>query len=136
MDATIKLWNIKYIIFADITPFSLTVLVGISVSWAAFQAPSFFISLKTSSSVTLRKKKTGFRFLPFSFIANIRSSHQRCSVKKLVLNISQYSQENICVGVSFYLKETLIQVFSCEYCVIFKKTYFEKQLRTTTSVIN
>ena len=30
-----------------------------------------------------------------------RSSHQRCSVKKDVLKISQYSQEKACVGVPF-----------------------------------
>ena len=30
-----------------------------------------------------------------------RSSHRRCSIKMLFLKISQYSQENICVGVSF-----------------------------------
>ena len=30
-----------------------------------------------------------------------KSSHQKCSVKKLLLEITQYSQENTCVGVSF-----------------------------------
>ena len=30
-----------------------------------------------------------------------RSSHQRCSIKKLFLKFSQYSQENTCVGVFF-----------------------------------
>ena len=28
------------------------------------------------------------------------SSHQSCSIKKLLLKILQYSQENTCVGVS------------------------------------
>ena len=31
-------------------------------------------------------------------------------------------------------EETPIQVFFCEYCEIFKNTYFEKHLRTTASV--
>ena len=31
----------------------------------------------------------------------IRSSYQKCSIKMLLLKISQYSQENACVGVSF-----------------------------------
>ena len=31
-----------------------------------------------------------------------RSSHRRCSIKKLYLKISQNSRENTCVGVSFY----------------------------------
>ena len=56
-----------------------------------------------------------------------RSSHRRCSRKKVFLNISQYSQ------VIFIKEETLTQVFSCEYCEIFKETYFEKHLRTATS---
>ena len=30
-----------------------------------------------------------------------RSSHRRCSVKKVFLKVSQYSQENTSVGVSF-----------------------------------
>ena len=51
-----------------------------------------------------------------------RSSHRRCSIKKLFLKISQYSQENTCVGIFFLiklqpyrpatlLKETPTQVF-------------------------
>ena len=30
-----------------------------------------------------------------------KSSYRRCSIKKLFLKISQYSQENTCFGVSF-----------------------------------
>ena len=56
----------------------------------------------------------------------------RCSVKKVFLKISQNSQENTCVSVPFSLKlqaeacnfikkETLAQVFSCEFCEILKK---------------
>ena len=33
-----------------------------------------------------------------------RSTHQRCSVKKEFLEISQHSQENTCVRVSFLIK--------------------------------
>ena len=32
-------------------------------------------------------------------------------------------------------KETPRQVFSCEYCEIFKSTYFEEHLRATVSVV-
>ena len=50
---------------------------------------------------------------------------QRCSVKKMLLEISQ---ENTCVRVSFLIKlqnkETLAQVFSCEFCEISKNTFF------------
>ena len=52
---------------------------------------------------------------------------QRCSVNKMFLEISQNSQENTCARLSFLIKlqaeacnfikkETLIQVFSCEFC--------------------
>ena len=34
----------------------------------------------------------------------------------------------------FIKKETPIQVFSCDYCKVFKKTYFEEHLRTAASV--
>ena len=45
--------------------------------------------------------------------------------KTLFLKILQYSQENPCIG-----------VFSCEYCKMFKNTFFEKHLRTATSVFS
>ena len=44
--------------------------------------------------------------LPLILAHNIfnqpKGSHQRCSIKKLILKISQYLQENIYVGVSFW----------------------------------
>ena len=44
---------------------------------------------------------------------------KRCSVKEVLLEISQNLQENACARVSFYLKKmTLEQVFSCEFCEI------------------
>ena len=63
-----------------------------------------------------------------------------CSVKKMLLKISQNSQENNCVGVflqyscraealHFTKKETPTQVLSCELCENFKNTFFIEQLR-------
>ena len=53
-----------------------------------------------------------------------RSNHRRCSVQKLFLENSQDSQESTCARVSFLInsmkKETLAQVFSCEFCNISK----------------
>ena len=57
-----------------------------------------------------------------------------CSVKHLFLEMSQNSQENTCAKVSFLIKlqasvcsfvkrETLAQVFSCEFCKISKNTF-------------
>ena len=59
---------------------------------------------------------------------------QRCSVKKVFLEISQNSQENTCARISFFIKlqadacnfikkETLAQVLSCEFCEISKNTF-------------
>ena len=45
---------------------------------------------------------------------------QRCSVKKVFLKISQNSQENTCASVS------QVHAFSCEFCEIFKNTYFNR----------
>ena len=55
--------------------------------------------------------------------------------KKGVLKVSQNSRENTCSRVSFIMKllpeacnfvkkQTLAQVFSCEFCDIFKNTFF------------
>ena len=55
-------------------------------------------------------------------------------MKKVFLETSQNSQENTCVKVSFLIKlqaetcnfikkETLAQVFPCEFCEISKKTF-------------
>ena len=42
---------------------------------------------------------------------SFRGSNQRCSIKKLSLNIPQNSQENICVGVCVVLKRHSNGVF-------------------------
>ena len=44
----------------------------------------------------------------------------------MLWEISQNSQENICAGISFL-------VFSCEFCEIYKNTFFAEQHRTTAS---
>ena len=67
---------------------------------------------------------------------------QRCSVKKVLLEISQNSRENTCARVSpvpesqacnVIKKETLAQVFSCEFCEISKNQFFAEHLWTTVS---
>ena len=64
-----------------------------------------------------------------SFHTEHRSSHRRCSIKICVPKISQNSQENTCARVSFLIKlqacnfvkkETMVQVFSCEFCEILR----------------
>ena len=67
--------------------------------------------------------------------------------KKVLLEISQNSQEDTCARVSlfnkvaglrphacnFIKKETLTQVFSCEFCKISKNTFFTEHPWTTAS---
>ena len=73
---------------------------------------------------------------------NVRRGRQRCSIQKGVLKISQNSQENTCARVFFKIKlqawglikkETLAQVFSCEFCEISKNTFFTDRLWTSAS---
>ena len=63
----------------------------------------------------------------------------------MLLEILQNSQENTCAKFSFLIKlqaetcnfikkETLAQVFSCEFCEISKNTFFAEHLRKTASV--
>ena len=54
---------------------------------------------------------------------NMKTVVQRCSVKKVSVEISQTSQEN-----------TLAQLFSCEFFKIFKNTFLTEHLWTTASV--
>ena len=85
------------------------------------------------------------------FVTYLRSSRRRCSVKKVFVKISQNLQENTCVWVSFLIKsflkktmtqeacnfikkETLTQVFSCEFCEISKKTFFHRTSPVAVSV--
>ena len=63
---------------------------------------------------------------------------QTCSVKKVFLEISQNSQENTCARVSFLIaacnfikKETLAQVFPCEFCKISKNNFFTEHFWVT-----
>ena len=60
----------------------------------------------------------------------------RFSVEKVLLEFSQNSQENTCARVSFLIKlqsyfkkDTLTQVFSCEFCEISRKAFFAEHLR-------
>ena len=69
---------------------------------------------------------------------------RKSSTRKLFLKISQYSQKNTCVGISFLikiqafrepalLKRDLTKGVFCEHGEIFKNTYFEEHLRTAAS---
>ena len=58
-------------------------------------------------------------------LSRYRSSHRRCSVKMVFLKILQNSQENCRHACNFIKKETLAQVFSCEFCEISKNIFLQ-----------
>ena len=86
-----------------------------------------FSSLRVQPSVAgFKPWDTVFRgILRHSILrTNFRSSHRRCSVKKVFLEISRNSQE----------KENLEQVFSCEFYEISKNTLFYRAPPVAASV--
>ena len=63
-----------------------------------------------------------------------------CCIKKDVIeNFAKYTGKHLCQSLffnkvaNFIKKETLAQVFSCEFGEIFKNTFFTEQLKTTAS---
>ena len=73
------------------------------------------------------------------------TSKNTIEVNETGIKISKNSQKNTCARVSFLVKsqasacnfikkEILAQVFICEFCEIFKNTFFTEQLWVTASV--
>ena len=59
-----------------------------------------------------------------------------CSVENVFLEISQNLQENTCARLFFNKKkESLAQVFSCEFCEISKNTFFYRKPQEAASKI-
>ena len=64
-----------------------------------------------------------------------RSSHQKCSMKKGVLeNFLEFTGKHLWQSLFFNKVAGLVQVFSCEFCKISRNTSFTEHLRTTASV--
>ena len=92
------------------------------------------VFLWRSENSNLQTKSLSSILLDVSFLLSEVVSPM-CSVKKTFLEISQNSQENTCARVSFSIKlqafnfikkETLAQVFSCEFFDISKNTFFDR----------
>ena len=65
-----------------------------------------------------------------------RSSHKRCSIKRAVLkNLAIFTEKHLHWSLFRPSKETPTQVFFCEYCQIFKSTYFEEHLQMAASIM-
>ena len=56
--------------------------------------------------------------------------YEKCSMKKLFLEISQNSQENTCVRVSFLIK---LQALG-QYCEVSKNNLFTEHLRASVGI--
>ena len=76
----------------------------------------------------------------FGMVRN-RSSHRRCSVGEGVLrNFAKFLGKHLCQSFFFEKvaglrkKETLTRVFSCEFCEIFKNTFFTEHIRAALSM--
>ena len=98
------------------------------------------LRLHTTSSNAIKGCFLGYIW---NFQNRYGSSHRRFSEKKVLLAISQNSQESTSARVSFLIKfqpaynfiekETLAQLFSCEFCEIFKNSFFTELLWATAS---
>ena len=111
-------------------------VTGLSLSLSLSVCLSLSLSLSRSLSLTL-SLYTSWKHQKISSFLFIKTATWSCSVKKVFLEILQNSQENTCARVSFLIKlqaglqkkETLAQVFSCEFCEIFKNNFGRSLLR-------
>ena len=73
-----------------------------------------------------------------------RSSHQMCSLKAFLKNFAKLTGKYLCQSLFFnevaglrsatsLKKEAVAQVFSCDFCEIFKNTFFTEHLWATAS---
>ena len=65
-----------------------------------------------------------------------KSSHRKCSVKKLFLKTSQENIDKKILHWSLYLINLEVQLFSGEYCEVFQNTYSEEHLQTAPSEVS
>ena len=85
----------------------------------------------TNYAFVIRRKSFLKRIFCEEGLAKTEVAVQRCSIKKVFLEILQNSQENTCAIVSFLIKlpikkETLAQLFFCEFCEISRNTLFHR----------
>ena len=76
------------------------------------------------------------RHIVLNLLLFFRSSHQRCSVRKGVLrNFAKFTGNHLCQSLffNFIKKETLTQVFFCDFWEIFKNTFLTEHLRPTAT---
>ena len=118
--------NTKVLIFAVFVK-TLGSIVFIVLIWSIKYTKSYLASFLKIWSKKLRWKSRGCWLL--------RSSQQRCSVKKTVLKnfpiftaLESLFIKDAGLTSNFIQIETPVQFSFCEYCGIFKNTYFEEHL--------
>ena len=95
---------------------------------------AFFRDLFYNSVVCISDLHNLRRNTKGCYVFMLEAFVQRCSLKKVFLEISQNSRKNTCAKVSFLItlhprpatffkKETLAQVFSSKFCEIFKNIF-------------
>ena len=119
--------------------FALHDLIVFMVCWAKTYSEPF----QTSKMEFFGKIVTSTETNPL--LRRFRSSHRRCSVKKGALrNFAKLTGKDLCQSLFFnnvaglwpvtlLKKETLAQVFLCEFCEISKNTFSTEHLQTTAS---
>ena len=108
--------------------------------------PAYFPEFWDDLSAHAGRCAKTFYFLKLADFLIIKSSLPEVFCKKLFWKILQNSPENICARVSFLIKlqasacnfikkETLAQVFSCEFYEISRNSFFYRSALVNTSVI-
>ena len=83
--------------------FNLTI-IRIQISFSKFQLPTMRDSSLLSSEASLSSSDSRDSFSNFDKQNHTEAVAWRCSVKKVFLEISQNSQENVCARVLFLIK--------------------------------
>ena len=111
------------------------------VSWKEF--------LHNQATIERRFNLKRLRYMKYHTVKCIffsRSSHHRCTiVKGVILNFAKFTGKHLCQvsffkiklqvsACNFIKKETLAQVFSCEFCEIFKSIFLTEVFRASPSI--
>ena len=98
----------------------------------------FYRNWKNIPSIFLWNCEYWTKKSTYAMLIKLRSSHQRCSMKKDVLrNFTKFTGKHLCQSLFFNkvagLLQTLAQVFSCKFCEISKNTFFTEYIWMTAS---
>ena len=123
-------------------------MLSIDINYCGFKTSILIGKCKTSIIAHTERQTVLIKFE----LASNRSSHQRCSVRKGALrNFTKFTWKHLCQSLffnkvagsdlwetlaqacNFIKKETLAQVFSCEFCKISKNTFLAEHLWATAS---